>query len=106
MGLVQLTYWLPLAALICYPIYYLLCYLNSPLKDIPGPFLAKFTNLWRVIDVCRLNTPETHKKLHAKYGVAVRLGPDMVAINDPAMIPIIYNPRGTFPKVLLALDSS
>lgn len=79
--------------------YYLICYLWSPLKDIPGPFIAKFTNLWRVYDYSHFRSPETQKKLHAKYGVAVRLGPDLVALNDPTLIPVIYNARGTFRKV-------
>ena len=79
--------------------YYIICYLTSPLKDIPGPFLAKFTDLWRVYDYCHLISPETQKKLHAKHGLAVRLSPNLVALNDPALIPIIYNARGTFRKV-------
>lgn len=79
--------------------YYAICYFASPLQDIPGPWLAKFTNLWRVHDYLHLTSPETQKKLHAKHGVAVRLGPNLVALNDPALIPVIYNARGTFRKV-------
>ncbi|MCJ1473076.1 hypothetical protein MMC13_001726 [Lambiella insularis] len=79
-------------------VYYIIYYLISPLKDIPGPFLAKFTDFWRVYDYYHLISPETQKKLHAKHGVAVRLGPSMVALNDPNLIPIIYNARGTFCK--------
>ncbi|KAK3317824.1 cytochrome P450 [Cercophora scortea] len=78
--------------------YYIFCYLISPLKDIPGPVLAKFTNLWRVHDCYKCTTSETQMKLHAKHGVAVRLGPNMVALNDPSLIPVIYNARGTFLK--------
>lgn len=79
--------------------YYIICYILTPLKDIPGPFLAKFTNFWRVYDYYHLISPETQKRLHGKHGPAVRLGPNLVSLNDPAMIPIIYNARGTFPKV-------
>ena len=93
---VAYTTWLAVAAVFAY---YIICYLTSPLKDIPGPFLAKFTNFWRVYDYYRLISPETQKKLHAKHGLAVRLGPNLVALNDPALIPIIYNARGTFRKV-------
>lgn len=85
--------------------YYAICYFTSPLKDIPGPSLAKFTNLWRVHDYIHLISPETQKKLHAKHGVAVRLGPNLVALNDPALIPVIYNARGTFRKVRNSLIS-
>lgn len=83
--------------------YYLICYLTSPLKDIPGPFLAKFTNLWRLYDYYHLVSPETQKKLHAKHGTAVRLGPNLVSLNEPSLIPIIYNTRGTFRKVCNSL---
>ena len=83
--------------------YYIICYLFSPLKDIPGPFLAKFTNLWRVYDYYHLISPDTQKKLHAKYGTAVRLGPNLVSLNDPSLIPLIYNTRGTFRKVCVSL---
>lgn len=79
--------------------YYLICYLTSPLKDIPGPFLAKFTNLWRVYDYYHLVSPETQKMLHAKHGIAVRLGPNLVSLNEPSLISIVYNTRGTFRKV-------
>jgi len=84
--------------------YYIICYLISPLKDIPGPFLAKFTNLWRVYDYYHLRSPDTQKKLHAKHGTAVRLGPNLVSLNDPSLIPIIYNTRGTFRKVCVSLS--
>lgn len=79
--------------------YYSLHYLLSPLKDIPGPFLAKLTNFWRVHDYYHLRSPETQKALHAKHGVAVRLGPNLVALNDPNLVPVIYNSRGSFRKV-------
>jgi hypothetical protein len=83
------------AAVLCH----LIPCLTSPLKNIPGPFLAKFTNLWRVRVYCRFATWETQRPLHARYGSAVRIGPNMVALNDPTLIPIIYNTRGTFLKV-------
>ena len=79
--------------------YYIICYLSSPLKDIPGPFLARFTNLWRLYDYYHSVPLDTQKMLHAQYGTAVRLGPNMVSLNDPSLIPIIYNARGTFHKV-------
>jgi hypothetical protein len=78
--------------------YYIICYLISPLKDIPGPFLARFTNLWRVYNYYRFVPLDTQKKLHAQYGTAVRLGPNMISLNDPSLIPIVYNVRGTSAK--------
>ena len=86
--------------------YYIISYLTSPLKDIPGPFLAKFTNFWRVYDYCHFISSKTQKKLHAKHGLAVRLGPNLVALNDPDLIPIIYNARGTFRKACASFTLS
>lgn len=104
MAISPLTYWLSATSIsglsiVAVVAYYLISYLVSPLKDIPGPFLAKFTNAWRVYDYYHLISPETQKRLHAKHGAAVRLGPNLVALNDPDLIPVIYNSRGTFRKV-------
>lgn len=111
MAISPLTYWLSATsatglAIVAVVAYYLISYLVSPLKDIPGPFLAKFTNAWRVYDYYHLISPETQKKLHAKHGAAVRLGPSLVALNDPDLIPVIYNSRGTFRKVCISSTPS
>jgi hypothetical protein len=69
------------------------------LKDIPGPFWAKLTNLPRVFWVKTRRSHEILWDLHEKYGECVRLGPNMVAFSDPALIPNIYPIRPGFPKV-------
>jgi hypothetical protein len=76
-------------------------YLSSPLKKIPGPFFAKFTNLWRFWLHYRQTHIETHQALHKKYGKAVRVGPNVVSVSDAGLIKTIYNTRGTFVKVSL-----
>ncbi|RDL29798.1 uncharacterized protein BP5553_10663 [Venustampulla echinocandica] len=73
-------------------------YYQSPIKKIPGPFLAKFTNLWRFFDNWGGRPELTHQLLHAKYGSAVRLGPDLVSLSDPALMRKIYDSRGQFRK--------
>ncbi|KAJ4364169.1 hypothetical protein N0V83_009625 [Neocucurbitaria cava] len=77
---------------------YALAYLRSPLRKIPGPFFAKFSNIWRFLDHYSQTHIETQKKLHEKYGDIVRLGPTTVSIADPSLIKTIYNTRGTFVK--------
>jgi hypothetical protein len=72
---------------------------QSPLKKIPGPFLAKYTNLWRFGNVLTGGAHLTQMQLHAKHGSAVRLGPNFVALKDPALIKEIYDARGKFIKV-------
>ncbi|KAK3072404.1 hypothetical protein LTR53_006897, partial [Teratosphaeriaceae sp. CCFEE 6253] len=60
------------------------------LKDVPGPFLAKFTDLWRLHVVWRRNSHDTYLKLHKQHGDLVRVGPNCVSISKPDMISTIY----------------
>ena len=78
---------------------YVLAYQTSPLKPLPGPFLAKFSNVWRFYNHYRQAHIETQRKLHEKHGDIVRLGPTTVSVADPNLIKTIYNTRGTFVKV-------
>jgi hypothetical protein len=74
-------------------------YVQSPLKNIPGPFFAKFTNIWRLLDILGGRSDLTQKILHAKHGSAVRLGPNFVTLSDPSLIKVVYDARGKFLKV-------
>ncbi|TVY88026.1 Cytochrome P450 monooxygenase [Lachnellula willkommii] len=73
-------------------------YFSTPLKDIPGPFFAKFTNLWRFFDTYGGRPELTHQLLHKKHGSVVRLGPNVVSISDPKYLRVIYNTRGDYLK--------
>jgi hypothetical protein len=77
---------------------YILTYLQSPLKNLPGPFLAKFSNIWRFLNHYGQTHIETQRKLHKEHGDIVRLGPTTVSIADTSLIKTIYNTRGTFLK--------
>ena len=59
-------------------------------KDIPGPFLAKFTDLYRLYLVWRRDAHDAHLNLHQQYGDLVRLGPNCISISKPGLIPSIY----------------
>ena len=69
------------------------------LRDVPGPLWAKFTDLQRMFWVRTMRAQEIHQEAHQKYGDCVRFGPNMVSIDDPAAIPILYPMRPGFPKV-------
>lgn len=70
---------------------FLLPYLrNWQIQDIPGPFLAKFTNLWYLYECRRCRRYLTVFKLHEKLGKLVRIQPNQVSIADPDAIPIVY----------------
>lgn len=72
-------------------LFFILPYMrNWSIQDVPGPFLAKFTNLWYLYE-CRLcRRFLTVHDAHAKYGKLVRVTPNQVSIADPDAIPIIY----------------
>lgn len=69
------------------------------LKDIPGPLIAKFTNLQRVWWVSTGEAQMYYQAAHQKYGDIVRFGPDMVSICNPDALNTIYPIRPGFPKV-------
>ena len=74
-------------------------YVQSPLKNIPGPFLAKFTNIWRLMNQLTRRSHRTQIWLHERHGSAVRLGPNLVSLSDPSLIKVVYDVRGNYIKV-------
>ena len=71
----------------------------SPLRSIPGPLLAKSTNIWRAYHTHQGCVDRKHVELHRKYGSAVRIGPNCVSISDPSLIRTIYSTRNPWKKV-------
>ncbi|KAK5072143.1 hypothetical protein LTR64_004079 [Lithohypha guttulata] len=68
---------------------------------IPGPLLAKFTDLWRLLSVYGRNTHEEQDKLHKRYrgrSDLVRLGPNLVSASGPGYIQQIYAIDKKLPK--------
>ncbi|GIC91338.1 uncharacterized protein Aud_007781 [Aspergillus udagawae] len=68
------------------------------LSHVPGPFIAKFTNLQRVWWVKSGRAHEYHRQMHERYGKLVRFGPNMVSISDPGAMSIVYPNRPGFQK--------
>jgi hypothetical protein len=69
------------------------------LNAIPGPFAAGFTNLWRVSNTLFSNPTETLVQLHRRFdSYFVRLGPNVVSVSDPSLIPTIYGVNTDFKK--------
>lgn len=69
------------------------------LNQIPGPFIAGFTDLWRFFDACNATPHETHIRLHRQTNSHfVRIGPRTVSISDPSLIPTIYGINSGFTK--------
>ncbi|OHE92206.1 hypothetical protein CORC01_12500 [Colletotrichum orchidophilum] len=68
------------------------------LRSIPGPFLARFTPLWRLSFVWKGNAHSDYRQLHHKYGPVVRTAPNAVDISDPAALQTIYGITSKFMK--------
>lgn len=80
-------------------------YFKHGLNRYPGPFLAKFTNLWRFYDVINDHHEETVIGLHRKHGSVVRIGPNLVSISAQEYVPQIYGINKGFVKVRTILKA-
>jgi len=65
-------------------------WLRPGLRSIPGPWLAKFSNIWRFYDVAKGRPDITLYKLHEKHGDYVRLGPITVSVKNIEVLKTIY----------------
>ncbi|KAL8979253.1 MAG: hypothetical protein Q9177_006190 [Variospora cf. flavescens] len=70
----------------------------SPLKHVPGPYLAKLTNIYLLFIYYRRRQYPVTRHLHDRYGAAVRIGPNHVSLNDPTLIKKIYDMKGQYVK--------
>lgn len=73
------------------------------LRQIPGPFLASFSNLWKLNAVWHQNMHRENLRVHEDYGDIVRIGPNHVSLADPQSMRTIYGVTNVFPKVKLNL---
>ncbi|QQK45617.1 Cytochrome P450 [Penicillium digitatum] len=65
-------------------------YFKPGVASVPGPLLAKITNLWRFIDVAHGRAEVKLYNLHQKYGDYVRLGPNVVSVQNLDALKTIY----------------
>ncbi|KEF55721.1 uncharacterized protein A1O9_08471 [Exophiala aquamarina CBS 119918] len=71
----------------------------TPLRKIPGPWLASVTKLWKVHKTLQEHMEWENIRLHQKYGPIVRIGPTEVSIDDPEeSLRIIYGPGSRYRK--------
>ncbi|KAL8694898.1 MAG: hypothetical protein Q9218_000562 [Villophora microphyllina] len=94
-SLVKLALVLLISVCIAYSVQQTFC---SPLKSIPGPALAKFTNLWQAVLYYRGKQASVIRHLHDRHGPVVRLGPHHISVNDRSLIKTIYSLRGNYIK--------
>jgi hypothetical protein len=75
------------------------------LRSVPGPFIASFTDLWRLLAVYDGRFELTLQALHERHGDLVRVGPNCISVGDPREIRQIYGISRLFQKVRLAKDA-
>lgn len=80
-------------------LYYLLPYLrNWTIRDVPGPFIAKFSNLWLLWQCRHGRRYVAVHAAHQKHGKLVRIQPNHVSIADDEAINAIYGHGNGFLK--------
>ncbi|KAH7208378.1 cytochrome P450 [Fusarium oxysporum] len=62
----------------------------SPLKNIPGPIVARLTDLWYVNRIRKGHFERDNIALHRKYGSVVRYGPKGYSVEHPEAAQVIY----------------
>lgn len=65
-------------------------YDSHHLRDVPGPWLAKFTDAWLGYWAAQGKRSEHVHEIHEKYGNIVRLAPNHVSIADSDALQIVY----------------
>ena len=65
-------------------------YFRNPLRNVPGPFWAKFSNAWLVWHTQQGSMHRVVMDAHAKYGPLVRLGPYEISTGDIDSLKVIY----------------
>lgn len=63
---------------------------EQKLHHVPGPVLAGYTDLYRLLVVWRRDSHNTYLTLHKWYGDLVRIGPNCISISKPDVINTIY----------------
>lgn len=93
--------WMNLPGLLCLALVSHLAwnYFTAGAVSVPGPFLAKLTNVWRFFDVAKGRTEKTLYALHNRYGDYVRLGPNVVSVRNLDAVKTIYGIKGGYRKV-------
>jgi hypothetical protein len=75
-------------------VYYILSSLYSiffhPLRRVPGPYLARFSELWRNIRYFRGSWLDDVVSLHETYGPVVRIGPNEISFVDGEALKQLY----------------
>ncbi|KAE9363577.1 cytochrome P450 [Stipitochalara longipes BDJ] len=73
-------------------------WLKPGVRSIPGPWLAKVSDLWRYYDVAKGRPDITLYQLHQRHGDYVRLGPTAVSVKNIEVLKTIYGINSGYAK--------
>ena len=90
----------PYAIPVLLVLYWLVPYLtaNTGIRNVPGPFFAKFTNLWLLAQARQGKRYLSVDQAHKKYGKLVRIQPNHVSVADENAVNAIYGHGNGFLK--------
>jgi hypothetical protein len=72
------------------------CIFLHPLRRVPGPFVAKFTQFWRLRKYAQGRWHEDIVDLHRFYGPVLRVSPNEVSfVDQEALVKIYGHQTGT-----------
>ena len=60
--------------------------ISNLFNNIPGPRVAKLTNLWKLYHLRKRNYLKKVQDLHRKHGVVVQVGPYEYSVSDPTAL--------------------
>ncbi|EJT80234.1 benzoate 4-monooxygenase [Gaeumannomyces tritici R3-111a-1] len=92
-----LSPWAALAGVVAYFVYPVL-FTYGAFRDIPGPLLAKFSDVWLFLAARRGRRYAIVHEAHKKYGKVMRVQPNHISINDDEAIQAIYGHGNGFLK--------
>ncbi|KAH7134870.1 putative P450 monooxygenase [Dendryphion nanum] len=92
-----------LGALAVLVLYSMVRAISSPLRHIPGPFVARFTKLWYLYAIWRgdaekriINLHRMHARPGEFYAPVIRLGPNLYSLSKPDKS--VYGIKSKMPK--------
>ncbi|KAF4933384.1 Pisatin demethylase [Colletotrichum fructicola] len=85
-------------ALLAQILYSFVWWVRSPLRSVPGPSLARFTDFWYFHHLKQGGFEKINQQLHEQYGPVVRYGPNRYSVNDTEALKTIYGHGTEFQK--------
>jgi hypothetical protein len=73
------------------------------LSAIPGPFVARFTDYWKVYHLVKGDYGESLHWWHQRYGSMIRTGPRHISVGEPNEVPRVYQINPLLHKVSLSI---